>query len=184
MTQKKALLIIDYTNDFVADEGALTTGKSGQAIQAQILALMNQFYKNGDYVIFPTDLHHKNDPFHPETKLFPPHNLENTWGRHFYDQVQTWFEAHAKSDQVYAYSKNRYSAFANTNLDNYLRSRKIDSLTLTGVCTDICVLHTAVSAYNLDYQLTVPKDAVASFDPVGHQWALTHFKNTLGAKII
>ena len=27
----KALLIIDYTNDFIADDGALTCGKPGQA---------------------------------------------------------------------------------------------------------------------------------------------------------
>ena len=30
--------------------------------------------------------------------------------------------------------------------------RGITELCLTGVCTDICVLHTAVDAYNLGYQ--------------------------------
>jgi len=81
MKNPEALLIIDYTNDFVADSGALSTGKPGQKIEPEILKLANQFIKAGNYVIFPTDLHEKNDPFHPETKLFPPHNLKNTWGR-------------------------------------------------------------------------------------------------------
>ena len=52
------------------------------------------------------------------------------------------------------------------------------------MCTDICVLHTAVDAYNLGYQIFVVEDAVQSFDQVGHQWALNHFKNTLGATIV
>lgn len=55
---------------------------------------------------------------------------------------------------------------------------------LVGVCTDICVLHTAVDAYNLGYEIVIHQAAVASFDPVGHQWALGHFKNTLGAQIV
>ena len=60
----------------------------------------------------------------------------------------------------------------------------ITALYLTGVCTDICILHTAVDAYNLGYRLFIFKDAVASFDPVGHEWALRHFEQTLGATIL
>ncbi|HAT53755.1 MAG TPA: isochorismatase [Lactobacillus sp.] len=181
---KRALLIIDYTNDFVADKGALTTGLPGQQIEGHIIELANQFLSAGDYVILPTDLHDGVDPYHPETKLFPPHNLKDTWGRELYGKLQSWYREHRDNDHVYFFDKNRYSAFANTNLDNYLRSRKITDLHLTGVCTDICVLHTAVDAYNHDYQLTIHKNAVASFDQTGHKWALNHFKTTLGATIM
>lgn len=71
-----------------------------------------------------------------------------------------------------------------TDLDIRLRERGITELCLTGVCTDICVLHTAVDAYNLGYQLMIPERAVASFDEQGHEWALRHFKQTLGATIL
>ncbi|WP_145541615.1 cysteine hydrolase family protein, partial [Staphylococcus warneri] len=54
---------------------------------------------------------------------------------------------------------------------------------IVGVCTDICILHTAVSAYNLGYNITIPIRGVASFNQDGHQWALSHFKNSLGAKV-
>ncbi|RIL78958.1 cysteine hydrolase, partial [Staphylococcus equorum] len=67
--------------------------------------------------------------------------------------------------------------------DTLLRERKIDTLEIVGVCTDICVLHTAATAYNLNYQLIIPKDGVASFNSQGHEWALTHFKDTLGATV-
>ena len=80
--------------------------------------------------------------------------------------------------------KTRYSSFAGTDLDLRLRERHVDTLHLVGVCTDICVLHTAVDAYNLGYQLVIHENAVASFDAAGHDWALRHFKNTLGATIV
>ncbi|MDN8705040.1 isochorismatase family protein, partial [Staphylococcus aureus] len=43
--------------------------------------------------------------------------------------------------------------------------------------------HTAVSAYNLGYHITIPKDGVASFNENGHVWALGHFVNSLGAEV-
>ena len=52
---------------------------------------------------------------------------------------------------------------------------------LIGVCTDICVLHTAVDAYNLGFKIIVYKDAVASFNMDGHEWALGHFESAMGA---
>lgn len=180
----KALLIIDYTNDFVADKGALTCGTPGQKIASPILKLADDFLQQKQWVILPTDLHQKNDPYHPETKLFPPHNLKNSLGRELYGPLANWYQTNKNDDHLYFFDKNRYSAFANTNLENYLRRRKIDELWLTGVCTDICVLHTAIDAYNKNFELVIPRNAVASFDPQGHTWALNHFKNCLGAKLV
>lgn len=179
----KALLIIDYTNDFVADNGALTVGKPAQQLDDYLADLADQFYLNGDYVIFPTDAHHRHDPFHPESKLFPPHNITGTPGRDLYGRVNDWYQAHRGNDRVDLFAKNRYSSFANTNLDNYLRERHITDLWISGVCTDICVLHTAIDAYNRDYQITIPRRGVATFTANGDEWALDHFKNSLGATI-
>lgn len=179
----KALLIIDYTYDFVADDGALTAGVPAQKLESELVTLADKFLKNGDYVIFPTD-GHTGDKFSPEYKLFPPHCIVGTKGQKLYGKVKDWFDEHKNNEHVYQYNKNRYSAFQNTNLDNYLRERRIDDLWLTGICTDICVLHTAVSAYNLNYKLTVPENAVATFTEYGQRWALDHFKNSLGATII
>ncbi|WP_178197455.1 cysteine hydrolase family protein [Ligilactobacillus sp. Marseille-Q7487] len=181
---KKALLVIDYTNDFIALDGALSCGQPGLEIEDKILSLIEEYFANGDYVIFPTDCHQANDPYHPETKLFAPHNLQGSKGQQLYGKIGTWFAQHQDSPQVYYFDKNRYSSFQNTNLDNFLRERQVNELCLTGVCSDICVLHTAISAYNLNYQLVIPKDGIASFDPDGHQWALRHFQNALGAQSI
>ena len=79
--------------------------------------------------------------------------------------------------------KTHYSSFCGTPLDLRLRERKIDTLHLTGVCTDICILHTAIAAYDLNYQIVVHEKAVATFDPTGQDWAMRHFKNVLNARI-
>ncbi len=43
MATNEALLIIDYTNDFVHDDGALTCGKPGQVLEPAIIKLADQF---------------------------------------------------------------------------------------------------------------------------------------------
>lgn len=180
----KALISIDYTYDFVADEGKLTTGKAGQAIENVLTNITQKFIKENDFVIFAIDAHDPADNFHPENKLFPAHNVIGTSGRDLYGSLQMVYEKAKNQTNVYWIDKRHYSAFSGTDLDIRLRERGITELYLTGVCTDICVLHTAVDAYNLGYKLFIYKDAVASFDPVGHDWALKHFETTLGATIV
>lgn len=180
---KRALINVDYTYDFVADNGALTCGKPGQAIEEEIVALTNKFIEAGDYVVFAIDAHEKGDTLHPESKLFPPHNIIGTSGRNLYGQLANVYEKNKEKENVYYYDKTRYSAFAGTELEIKLRERGIEELHIIGVCTDICVLHTAVDAYNKGYKIVIHKNAVASFNQTGHEWALGHFKETLGAEI-
>lgn len=178
---KEALLVVDYTVDFVADDGALTCGKPGQAIEQKIVSLCEEFVEQNKVVVFPVDLHYRDDEHHPETALFPPHNIEGTSGRDLYGSLHDFYEKY--KTHIYYMDKRRYSSFAGTNLDQYLREREITTVHIVGVCTDICVLHTAVDAYNLGYSIVIHQEAVASFDPQGHEWALRHFENTLGAEI-
>jgi len=179
----KALINIDYTYDFVADDGALTCGKPGQEIEGKITTLTKEFIDNGDYVVFAIDVHDKGDEYHPETKLFPPHNLRGTSGRHLYGSLQAVYEENKQRSNVVFMDKTRYSAFAGTDLELKLRERGITEIHLVGVCTDICVLHTAVDAYNKGFKIVIYKDAVASFNQAGHEWALGHFAQSLGAMV-
>ncbi|MFZ3579437.1 cysteine hydrolase family protein [Virgibacillus sp. DJP39] len=181
---RKALINIDYTHDFVATEGTLTCGKPGQLIESKIVELTEAFIQNGDYVVFAIDAHDEQDTHHPETTLFPPHNIKGTTGRNLYGNLARVYEENKDKAQVYYFDKTRYSAFAGTNLEIKLRERGIEEVHLAGVCTDICVLHTAVDAYNKGFQIIVHKDAVASFNEIGHEWALGHFVSALGARVI
>ncbi|MGT2637607.1 cysteine hydrolase family protein [Streptococcus ratti] len=180
----KALISIDYTYDFVADDGKLTAGKPAQAISEGIAQVTQAAYDKGDYIFFAIDGHDEGDVFHPETKLFPPHNIKGTSGRDLYGSLADFYQEHKNDSRVFWLDKRHYSAFSGTDLDIRLRERRVDTVVLTGVLTDICVLHTAVDAYNLGYQIEVVKSAVASLSPENHQFALNHLQNVLGATII
>lgn len=182
--KKRALINVDYTVDFVAADGALTCGEPGQAIEAEIVRLTKEFIEKGDLVVFAIDVHETSDALHPETKLFPPHNIRGTRGRDLYGELNDVYQANKDHPNVYWMDKTRYSAFAGTDLELQLRSRGITELHVVGVCTDICVLHTAVDAYNRGFDIVIHEKGVASFDPEGHAWALRHFQGTLGATVV
>ncbi|UYF99121.1 MULTISPECIES: cysteine hydrolase family protein [unclassified Halomonas] len=180
----KALINIDYTVDFVADTGSLTCGAPGQAIHDALLALTKSFVEAGDFVVFAIDRHAQDDPYHPETALFPPHNIVGTEGRALYGELAAYHASVKHAPNVHTMDKSRYSAFHGTDLEIKLRERGITEVHLVGVCTDICVLHTAVDAYNRGFKIVVHQNAVASFDAAGHAWALGHFQNVLGAQVV
>lgn len=180
---KRALINIDYTVDFVADDGALTCGKPGQAIETRLVGITREFIDGGDLVVFAIDRHDPEDLNHPENRLFPPHNIAGTKGRDLFGSLKNVYEENRSNPLVYYMDKTRYSAFAGTDLELRLRAAGIEEVHLVGVCTDICVLHTAVDAYNKGFRIVVYRDAVASFDAEGHLWALRHFPGSLGADI-
>ncbi|SDN61366.1 Nicotinamidase-related amidase [Paenibacillus sp. yr247] len=175
----RALIVIDYTVDFVV--GKLPCGQQALDIEERITELAESFEAAGDWVVMAVDLHDQEDRFHPEYRLFPLHNIRGTEGRSLYGKLDGVYKQH--QDRMYWMDKTRYSAFCGTNLELQLRARGIQELHLVGVCTDICILHTAVDAYNKGFSLVVHTDAVASFNPLGHDWALGHFQNTLGATL-
>lgn len=175
----EALIVIDYTVDFV--NGKLPVGQPALDIEERLAELTEEHLRRGDLVVMAVDLHEENDPDHPETKLFPPHNIRGTEGRKLFGKLREIFDRNR--DRILWLDKTRYSAFYGTPLLEELKSRGIDTIHLAGVCTDICLLHTAVDAYNLGLNLVIHRSAAASFNEAGHEWALQHFQGTLGAEV-
>ena len=177
----KALIIIDFVNDFVADNGKLTCKKPAQEIDSNIAKIINQFIKSDDLIVAAFDSHIENDKYSIESKLFPPHCIKGTIGCEVYGETAKALKAAKNKIEI---TKQKYSAFFGTSLDLILRQRKIKEIFLVGVCSDICVLHTAIDAYNLEYKVAVYQNGIASFNPDGHDFALKHMKGCLGAAII
>lgn len=181
---RRALLNIDYTNDFVADDGNLTCGTAAQDLHDYIVRTTLEFNELDDYIAFLIDLHQKNDEHHPESKLFPEHNIEGTKGRKLYGSLEDSYQALKNQKNVDYFDKTRYSAFVGTNLELKLREREITEVHLVGVCSDICILHTAIDAYNLGFDIVVHEQGVASFNKAGHDFTLEHVVEVLGGDVI
>jgi nicotinamidase-related amidase len=79
--------------------------------------------------------------------------------------------------------KPKHSGFFSTTLDTLLVYLKVNTLILTGLTGDICVLFTANDAYMRDFNLVVPRDCVASADAQENEHALQHMRRALGADI-
>ncbi|WP_199185236.1 cysteine hydrolase family protein [Cryobacterium sp. Y50] len=77
-------------------------------------------------------------------------------------------------------SKKRYDSFMATELDHVLRSRNIDTLLLTGVNTNSCVLATAIAANARDYSVIVLEDCVDTMDRTLHEPALNIIQKAFG----
>jgi nicotinamidase-related amidase len=60
--------------------------------------------------------------------------------------------------------KKRYGAFSGNDLEFLLRNLGVETLVLTGVETEICILATAFHAFNEDYRVVVVSDACAGLN--------------------
>ena len=66
----KALISIDYTEDFVADSGKLTAGAPAQAISDAIGKVTRLAFERGDYIFFTIDAHEEDDCFTQKASYF------------------------------------------------------------------------------------------------------------------
>ncbi len=77
--------------------------------------------------------------------------------------------------------KTRYSGFANTELDDYLRTKEIRYLFFTGIATNICVESTARDAYFNEYWPILVEDAMNHSGPDFMRDAtIWNFENVFG----
>lgn len=156
--KKEALVIVDMSNDFVADEGSLTVGKPAQAIVPYIIELGNQFIENGQPVVVAMDAHQPNDS---HFDLWPVHNVVGTKGQELYGQLNEWYQEN-KQDITYL-PKENYNAFFKTGLAEQLKENQVEKVHVVGVTTDICDFLTIGGADAEGFKTAIHKQGVATF---------------------
>jgi nicotinamidase-related amidase len=78
-------------------------------------------------------------------------------------------------------NKKRLDCFMGTDLENLLTILKVKTVALMGINTNTCVLNTAFTAFNKDYQVVVISDCVASmYGDDLHVFGLENVKRCLG----
>jgi len=78
-------------------------------------------------------------------------------------------------------TKKRYDCFVATDLDFMLRSHGVNTLYVTGVNTNSCVLATVAAACSRDYAVVVVEDCVDTMDaPALHEAALACIRTAFG----
>lgn len=73
--------------------------------------------------------------------------------------------------------KPGYSAFPESGLTAFLRTKNGDTLIITGSETDGCVLATVLDAVDLGFRVIVAEDALCSSFDQGHDALMTLYRN-------
>ncbi len=77
-------------------------------------------------------------------------------------------------------TKKRYSCFYGTDLEILLRSLGVDSVMITGLTADVCVMNTAFEAFNRDLKVLVISDCTETVYPEDKEAALRIMSRRLG----
>jgi len=88
--------------------------------------------------------------------------------------------APAQNDAVIT-SKHRLSSFIDTDLESWLRARRIETVLLIGINTNTCVQCAAFEAFNRDYAVVVVSDCVHSmYGDDLHEFGLDNVARCIG----
>ncbi len=167
---KKALVIIDMLNEFVYGKLGFEMARE---IVPNIKRLLERSREKGVMVVFVCDSHRRGDP---ELEVWGEHAMEGTSGAEVVDSLRP-LETEPRV------KKRTYNGFFNTDLEDLLKVRGVGEVILTGILTDICILHTAAGAFFRGFKVLIPREAVASSDEESHQRALEYMERMYGAKI-
>ncbi|WP_242142851.1 MULTISPECIES: cysteine hydrolase family protein [unclassified Bacillus cereus group] len=177
---KEALLIVDMSNDFVADNGSLTAGKPAQQIVPYITELATRFLEEENIVVVTMDAHEPDDP---HFQLWTPHNIVNTEGQQLYGELYEWYQENKGNENVIYVPKTNYNAFFKTDLAATLKNLEVEKVHTVGVCTDICDFLTIAGADAEGFQTAIHKRGVATFTDLG-ETMINHMKLCFHTEII
>lgn len=170
-----ALIVIDYQKDFI-EEGSPIECYGARTALMNTIPVIEKAREAGIPVIFTQEYHRNPENFglydlgREADGEDPLHTVLGTRGYELADELLPL------DPTDYVMPKPRYSCFIGTDLDLILRSRDIDTLIITGVCTNICVHYTFIDAHQKDYWVRVVGDCVAAPDPELHEGALKQMK--------
>jgi nicotinamidase/pyrazinamidase len=157
----RALVVVDYQNDFASPDGALSV-TGGDAIAGRI----NELMRSGDHdlVVATRDWHPADHgSFTEQGGIWPVHCVQDTAGAELHPDLDA-----AAVDEIVDKGQERttdgYSGFDGTRLADLLRERGIDQVTVVGLATDYCVKHTALEALKEGFAVTVDTTAVRGVD--------------------
>jgi nicotinamidase-related amidase len=182
-----ALVVVDMQNDFVRVGAALEVPEARETItvQRELIAFCRRREIPIVYTKFVAGPG-RTLIWEWSPMLAPP--LCCCWkGRHrYYSDVGKALDCTDIIEEIYPeptdpiVEKFGYGAFHNTNLDDLLKARHVESLLITGTVTHICVEETAREALKRGYKTTIVSDAVSSYMPDLHAATLKNFGMKFG----
>jgi nicotinamidase-related amidase len=139
----RALLLIDFINEFLHPQGKITPQGMGKFCEENntllnVQKLIRHFRTNQEEIIWIHLGFHENydncSRVSPRFSGIPELGIlkEHTWSTAFLEELEY-------SDKEKTITKIRMSPFYQTDLEAYLREKRIDEIVLAGVATDLAI---------------------------------------------
>lgn len=160
---QKILIVVDMQNDFIT--GALGT-KEAAAIVPKVVEKVSGF---DGKVFFTRDTHGTDYSTTQEGRILPvPHCIRDTEGWNIHADLAVY----CKEEPI---DKNTFGSIElGSRLQELQKNEPIESITLVGLCTDICVISNAllVKAFLPETPVIVDASCCAGVTPQSHENAL------------
>ena len=156
----RALLIIDFQNDFTAG-GALAV-PDGDAIADRV----NELIESGDFdlVVATRDWHPPDHAsFSEQGGPWPPHCVQGTEGAELHPSLPRE-KIDVVIDAGYERELEGYSGFEETDLAEVLREHGVQEVAVVGLATDYCVRASALDALREGFRVTLDRAGVRGID--------------------
>jgi nicotinamidase-related amidase len=168
---KTVLLIIDMISDFEFEDGEKLSPHA-ERIAKNLAEFAQKARKAKIPVVYVNDNFGK---WRSDFKKQLKHSQSKSLRGHKIARLLT------PKKEDYFVLKAKHSAFYSTTLDILLDYLGAETLILTGVATDICILFTANDAYMRDFKLFIPRDCVAANEEKTNEETLKYLERILKA---
>ena len=167
---KPAIIVVDMVKDNFKEGSRLPITREGRAIVPNLQRLLEEGRRRGFPIVFACDSYLRED-FIFKGKM-KPHSLQGTAGSEVMDDLRP-----QSSDILLP--KRRFSAFFRTDLDQTLRLLGVDTIVVTGLTVEFCVLTTAMDGLCHDFSVILLEDCTASFSRERHRACLRLYRETV-----
>ena len=165
---KPAIIVVDMLKDTFKTGSRSPISQEARKILPNLKRLLDESRKKQFPVIFACDSFLKEDfIFKGRMKV---HSLRGTEGSEVAEDLKP-----DPTDMILP--KRRFSAFFKTDLDQTLRTLGVDTIVVTGIRTEVCVLMTAMEGLCHDFPVILLEDGSASHRKETHQACLGLYRD-------
>ncbi len=165
---KPAIIVVDMLKDNLKESPRNPYYYEGRTILPNLQRLLGESRQKGFPIIFACDSFLRDDfIFKGKMKV---HSLRGTKGAEVVDDLRP-----EPADIILP--KRRFSAFYKTDLDQTLRTLGVDTIVVTGVTTEVCVLMTVMDGLSHDFSAILLEDCSASRKKEFHQGCLNLYRD-------
>ncbi len=172
--KKKALILVDFLNDFFLPKGAAYVGPQARKIIPYSVSVLDEFRKHKDIIIFISYAHQEGDR---ELKIFKKHAMRGTKGAQVIEEM-------TPLQGEYQITKRCYNGAFSTPMADVLKRNYTKEVHILGVCTSISLMETAAGLFYHGFDLMIHRKGIADTKTSEQTAALKRMKKLMAAKVV